>query len=190
MLIACVLGLAVGDHGGLLQRQVAGSASMTQRRIGLGIPDFLWALLFVLLLGVMFPVLPISGRLDPSVAFEPRTDFYLLEALVTGQLAVARGAVAASGVCRPFALALPLAAGITRVLKSSLLETMSQDYVTLARVKGYSRARVLMARGAAQCADPGAHVDRRAVHFPGRRHGADRIHLLLSRASAISPSAP
>jgi peptide/nickel transport system permease protein len=42
-----------------------------------------------------------------------------------------------------FALALPLAAGITRVLKSSLIEVMTQDYVTLARVKGYSRRRVL-----------------------------------------------
>ena len=41
------------------------------------------------------------------------------------------------------ALALPLAASITRVLKGSLVDVMNQDYVTLARVKGYSRARVL-----------------------------------------------
>ena len=41
------------------------------------------------------------------------------------------------------ALALPLAATLTRVLKGSLIEAMNQDYVTLVRVKGYSRARTL-----------------------------------------------
>jgi peptide/nickel transport system permease protein len=37
------------------------------------------------------------------------------------------------------ALALPLSAVITRVLKASLLDALSQDYVLLARVKGFSR---------------------------------------------------
>ena len=51
------------------------------------------------------------------------------------------------------ALALPLAATVTRVLKGSLIDAMNQDYVVLARVKGYSRSRVLSARGDAQRAD-------------------------------------
>jgi ABC-type dipeptide/oligopeptide/nickel transport system permease component len=41
------------------------------------------------------------------------------------------------------ALALPLAALIARVLKASLLEAMTQDYVLIARVKGFSPWRVL-----------------------------------------------
>jgi ABC-type dipeptide/oligopeptide/nickel transport system permease component len=110
--------------------------------VSLAIPDFLWALLFVLLLGVMFPLLPISGRLDPGVAFEPRTGFYLIESLVTGSWATA-GTLVKHLVLPASALALPLAATITRVLKGSLLDVMNQDYVMLARVKGYSRSRVL-----------------------------------------------
>jgi len=142
MLIACVLGLllaitAVYFSGRWPDKTIDGVTA-----VGLGIPDFLWGLLFVLLLGVVFPVLPISGRLDPGVAFEPRTDFYLLEAIITGQLGVALALL--KHLALPAgALALPLAAGIARVLKSSLLECMQQDYVTLVRVKGYSRARVL-----------------------------------------------
>ena len=41
------------------------------------------------------------------------------------------------------ALALPLAAIVARVLKSSLNEAMMQDYILMARVKGFSRARIV-----------------------------------------------
>ena len=35
--------------------------------LAMAIPDFLWGLLFILGLGVLLPVLPISGRLDPRL---------------------------------------------------------------------------------------------------------------------------
>ena len=108
----------------------------------LAIPDFLWALLFVLVLGVLLPVLPISGRIDPTLDFDPATGFYLAEALV--RLRWTALADLMRHILLPaLALALPLAAALTRVLKGSLIEVMNQDYVTLVRVKGYSRARTL-----------------------------------------------
>ena len=42
------------------------------------------------------------------------------------------------------ALALPLAAVIAQLLKTSLKEAMLQDYVMLARTKGFSETRVLL----------------------------------------------
>jgi peptide/nickel transport system permease protein len=42
------------------------------------------------------------------------------------------------------ALALPLAAIIARVLKEALREAMLQDYVLLARVKGFSELRLIL----------------------------------------------
>ena len=108
----------------------------------LAIPDFLWALLFVLLLGVLLPVLPISGRIDPSLDYDPVTGFYLAEALL--RLRWSELADLLRHILLPsLALALPLAAALTRVLKGSLIEAMKQDYVTLVRVKGYSRSRIL-----------------------------------------------
>ena len=142
MLIAIALGLAAAMTGVYFRGRWPELAADGFAGIALAIPDFLWALLFVLLLGVLFPLLPISGRIDPGTDFEARTGFYLLEALVTGQLGAAR-AIVAHLLLPAFALALPLAAGITRVLKSSLIEIMNQDYIVLARVKGYSRARTL-----------------------------------------------
>ena len=48
------------------------------------------------------------------------------------------------------ALALPLAAVITRVLKESLREAMVQDYVLLARLKGMSQLRLVLQEALAQ----------------------------------------
>ena len=108
----------------------------------LAIPDFLWGLLFVLVLGVLLPILPISGRIDPTLDFNPATGFYLVEALM--RLRWGTLADLAKHILLPaLALALPLAAALTRVLKGSLLDAMNQDYVTLVRVKGYSRTRIL-----------------------------------------------
>ena len=110
--------------------------------LALAIPDFLWGLLFVLVLGVLLPVLPISGRIDPTLEFDPTTGFYLAEALM--RLRWDALADLMKHILLPAcALALPLAAALTRVLKGSLIDAMNQDYVTLVRVKGYSRARIL-----------------------------------------------
>jgi len=108
----------------------------------LAIPDFLWALLFVLVLGVLLPWLPISGRIDPARDFNPATGFYLAEALLRLQWR-ALADLMRHILLPALALALPLAAALTRVLKGSLIDAMNQDYVTLVRVKGYSRARIL-----------------------------------------------
>jgi ABC-type dipeptide/oligopeptide/nickel transport system permease component len=143
MLIACSLGVGLALTAVYFRERWPELAIDGFAGLSLAIPDFLWALLLVLLLGAMLPVLPISGRLDPGIAFEPRTDFYLLESLISGKFTTA-GTLVQHLLLPGAALALPLAASITRVLKSSLLEVMNQDYVTLARVKGYSRARVLL----------------------------------------------
>src|SRR5947209_8766964 len=43
--------------------------------ITLAIPDFLWGLIFILAFGVLYPVLPISGRIDPGLAAHFATGF-------------------------------------------------------------------------------------------------------------------
>jgi peptide/nickel transport system permease protein len=141
--VACLLAVlaavtAVYFRGRWPEVAVDGATGFT-----LAIPDFLWGLLFILVLGVLLPVLPISGRLDPTLDLNPSTGFYLAEALLTLQFA-ALGNLIAHVALPAAALALPLAAALTRVLKGSLVDAMNQDYVTLARVKGYSRSRTLL----------------------------------------------
>jgi len=108
----------------------------------IAIPDFLWALLLILFFAVLVPVLPVSGRLDPSLSLKFDTNFYLIESIFRGNFNTA-GIIFKHMLLPGFALALPLTAVISRVLKTSLVEAMSQDYILLVQVKGFERGWVL-----------------------------------------------
>ena len=109
----------------------------------LAVPDFVWALAFVLVLGVLWPVFPLSGRIDPSVdrGISPRTSIC---SRVSSLAASASPATPLAHMVMPaLALALPLAAIIIRILKEALSEAMVQDYVLVARVKGMTELRLV-----------------------------------------------
>jgi len=106
----------------------------------LAIPDFLWALLFILFVVILsLSGLPISGRISHQVSFDAVTNFYLLESLLRLRFDVL-GSVLLHMLLPALSLALPLAAIISRVLKTSPNEAMTQDYLQRARVKPYARA--------------------------------------------------
>jgi len=99
-------------------------------------------LLFILFLGVVLPVFPISGRINPRLDHELVTQFYLLESLFRFDGALVLEIL--HHLCLPaLALALPMTGIVTRLLKSSLDEVMKQDYIMMARSRGYSRSVIL-----------------------------------------------
>ncbi len=143
-------GLAVvgARFGGWAEAVIDGVVAFVQ-----SIPDFLWGLLLILLFGVLFFDMPISMRHDPRAAIDTATQFYLLESIVTGRFALT-GDLLRHLIMPAAALALPLAAVIARVLKSSLKEALTQDYVMLARVKGHGRWAVVIGQALRNAAIP------------------------------------
>ena len=141
--VAVLLGVAVSVFAVLASGSRAAPLIDTVNGLFLAVPDFIWALLLVLAFGVFAPVLPLSGRIDPSLDAHFATPFYLLESLLTLRFAIFWD-VCKHMIMPTLALALPLAAVITRVLKESLREAMVQDYVLLARLKGKSRLRLVL----------------------------------------------
>jgi peptide/nickel transport system permease protein len=109
----------------------------------LAIPDFLWALILLLLFGVLVPLLPISGRIDPQIDLSLRSNFYLIESVLTGRFDIAF-ALLHHMILPALALALPFAALVARLLKASLAEAEDQDYAQIARARGYSRPNILL----------------------------------------------
>jgi peptide/nickel transport system permease protein len=89
---------------------------------GICMPNFLLALLLIFLFGVKLRWLPISGYTDP------------LEDPVLGFRSLVLPAVT---------LGLALAAVVTRTLRSSMLEALSEDYVRTARAKGLPESTVI-----------------------------------------------
>jgi len=151
--LAVAIGGAVALLGTAMARTVGEAAVDGANSVLLAIPDFLWALIFILLLGVLFPLFPISGRIDPRLDLDYLTGFLLLESVIRLDWPVLNNLI--SHMTLPsLALALPLAAVIARVLKASLAEAMTQDYIQLAQAKGLGRTRILLGEALRNAAIP------------------------------------
>jgi peptide/nickel transport system permease protein len=145
--------------------------------VALAIPEFLWALLLILAFAVLLPLFPISGRIDPMRATAFSTQFYLFEAIAKGELGLARELLAHLAL-PAVALSLPLIAVIARVLKSSLQEVMVQDYILLARVKGFSDLRILVREALPNALLP--TITLTGVHFIFLVGGTVLVELIFS----------
>ncbi|MGA7807394.1 ABC transporter permease, partial [Bradyrhizobium sp.] len=143
VLIAVGLGLTVAMTGILLRGKRAEWLVDSGVGVLLAIPDFLWALILLILFGVLIPLLPISGRIDPDIDVSFHSNFYLLESLVTGRIDIAY-ALLHHMILPALALALPFAALLARILKASLAEAEDQDYAQIARTRGFSRPEILL----------------------------------------------
>ena len=144
--MALLVAVLIGGSAALAA--VAWRGSLVERGIDLvagfvtAIPDFLWGLAGILFLGVLLPVLPVFGLLDSGLRFDPVSGFMVAESLLRGRFDVFASALYHL-IWPALSLALPLAAMIARVLKASLLEVLAQDYILIARVKGFSPWQVL-----------------------------------------------
>jgi peptide/nickel transport system permease protein len=130
--------VSASAHGRWISSLIDGAAALVQ-----AIPDFLWGLVFILLFGVMWTWMPISGRVDPLLDFHAASGFLFFESILRGRWDVTLS-VFTHSVAPSLALGLPVAAMIARVLKASMQEALASDYVMLARLKGLSLARVLV----------------------------------------------
>jgi ABC-type dipeptide/oligopeptide/nickel transport system permease component len=146
--VGLMFGIIIGVGGGLLMfafrdrsaEQVLDVASTAM----MSIPEFLWALLLILLLGVAVPLLPFVGRMGPNLTMPPAiTGFLLLDSLVALRFDILQS-VALHLVLPSMALAIALAPLIMRVLRSSLMEVILEDYITQARLRGISERALLI----------------------------------------------
>jgi len=177
MLASTVLGVllalaAVHWRGTWVENAVDGASALW-----LSIPEFLWAMLLIIALGVLLPILPISGRVDPTHISELSSQFYLLESIVRGKLGLACELIQHL-ILPATALSLPLIAVIVRVLKASLAEALAQDYIVLARVKGFDDQRILTREALPNAIAPALTVG--GVHFVFLVGGTVLVELIFS----------
>ena len=177
MLIAIVLGISFGLISVHWRSRWPETVVDGVNAVWLAIPEFLWALILIILFAVTIPYFPISGRVNPVNTAELHTQFYVFESIVTGRFALA-GELLKHLALPAIALALPLAAVIARVLKASLLEAVNQDYVLLARVKGFAPGRVLVRHVLPNALIPTVTIT--GVHFTLLVGGTVLVELIFS----------
>lgn len=148
-LIACglLLGMVFGIGGGLLAFRYRGTrierAVEVVNSISISVPEFLWAILLILGVGIGLQWLPFLGQLDAGLMVQPVTGFLLVDALVAGDFAALWSAM--KHLALPsIALSLGIAPPLMRILHSSLLDAYTEDYVAAARLRGLSENRILV----------------------------------------------
>ena len=162
MLVAGALGLSGGlllfalrsesGHGEAAEA-IAETIAETGTTLLMSIPEFLWALLFILVFGVLLEAMPFIGRLDPGIARPVITGFLLLDTLLVGDTAAFLSA-ARHMVLPALALGIAFAPPVMRVLRASLIEVYQEDYIRQARLRGLSETRVLLGHALRNAALP------------------------------------
>ncbi|MFV0600874.1 MAG: ABC transporter permease subunit [Brachymonas sp.] len=149
MLIASVLGLAVGIIAAIRRGSIFDHGVMGLSLTGYSMPIFWWGLLLIMLFSVRLGWTPVSGRLDLLFDVPPQTGFMLIDAW----LAERADPIANKGawwdavrhlILPSVVLATSPLAVIARMTRSSMLEVLREDYVRTARAKGLSPLRVVL----------------------------------------------
>jgi peptide/nickel transport system permease protein len=143
MLIASLVGILIGVVAAARQNSWFDAVSMFAALVGFSMPIFWLGIMLILLFAWYLGWVPISGRLDYTIELTRITNFYLLDALITGNWA-ALGNAARHLILPAVTLSTVPLAIIARMTRSSLLEVLRQDYVRTARAKGLAERIVLM----------------------------------------------
>jgi peptide/nickel transport system permease protein len=122
MAISLVVATPLGILSAARRNTSVDRVGTTFALFGICMPNFLLALLLIFFFGVKLRWLPISGYVDPLEEMLPGLRSLVLPALTLG---------------------LALAAVVTRTLRSSMLDALSEDYVRTARAKGLSESSII-----------------------------------------------
>jgi peptide/nickel transport system permease protein len=144
LFIALVIAFPIGILSALKRHTIIDYIVMTGATLGISLPTFWIGILLIMLIAVNLNLLPGFGRIDYDVHLERVTGFLLLDSLLTWNLPAFRSALAHL-ILPAVALGTAIATFSTRLIRSSMLEVIGQDYVVTARAKGL-RGRIVTSR--------------------------------------------
>jgi peptide/nickel transport system permease protein len=141
-LIAVTIAIPLGTLAGARPNSWTDNVGTTAGLFGISVPSFWSAIMLILVFAGILHVVPSAGRSTYGVAGDTVTGYYVLDSLLTGNLAGVGDAF--SHLAMP---ALALGAGLAgiamRITRSAVLEASREDYVVVARAKGLIQRAVL-----------------------------------------------
>lgn len=142
IIFAAVVGVVLGTVAAVKKGKAVDHVSMFIALVGVSMPIFWLGILFIILFSGVLGVLPSGGRIDPMLMPVGGTGLYVIDTLFSGDTEAL--ADAAKHLILPaLALGMYSMAIITRMTRSSMLETLDQDYIRTARAKGLSGGKVV-----------------------------------------------
>ena len=115
ILLALVVGTAIGIWMAATGREFVRGGILTFTTLGISVPNYVLALILMLVFGVQLKWFPVLGLATPL--------HYVLPVITLAVYPIAQ---------------------ISRLVKTSYAEAMQQDYVVMARAKGISGGRIIL----------------------------------------------
>jgi peptide/nickel transport system permease protein len=142
-LIALLVAIPAGVVAAVRRNTWLDAIGTTVSLLGVSLPGFWLGLILIFVFSVMLKVLPVAGRASYGTGLHWQTGFLLLDAMLQGNWP------AFVDILRHLVMpALALSAGMMamtmRLTRSSLLETIHQDYVRTAQAKGLPQRWVIL----------------------------------------------
>lgn len=126
LILSTIIAIPVGIIAAALRGKFTDTFLMGVAQVGVAVPNFWFAILLVLLFSTGLGLFSAGGFPGWEAGF-----FECLKALTLPAIS----------------LALPQAAILSRVMRSSVLEVMNEDYIRTARAKGLSKKQALIKHG-------------------------------------------
>ena len=126
LLLTIIIAVPVGVLAAARRGRVADIIAMGVAQLGVAIPNFWFAMLAVLLFALTFRIFPAGGFPGWSGGLGPALHALTLPAV---------------------ALALPQASILARVVRSAMIDTLSEDYIRTGRAKGLSLRQTIWRHG-------------------------------------------
>ena len=121
-LVSLIIAIPLGVLAASRRRSIFDYGATALALIGVSVPNFYLALLLIMLFGLKLGWLPIRGLPSYDVTFLKMIRHLILPSVALGSI---------------------LAGSLTRLTRSTMLETMNLDFTRTARAKGLSRRKVL-----------------------------------------------
>src|SRR5882724_11435130 len=136
------ISISIGIYSAIKRDTLFDHAGTGVALIGVSLPNFWLGIMLIYFLGGQWNLLPVAGRIEYGIEVKSITRLYLLDSLITGNF-IAFWSAFKHLLMPAVTLGTALAAIVTRITRSSVLEVMRQDYVITARAKGLSERVVV-----------------------------------------------
>lgn len=144
VVFSLILGLGLGVLSALHRGRLIDHASRLISVLGAAMPIFWYGLMLQLIFYRRLAWLPVGGRLGPGVGPPPSvTGLHTVDAALAGQWATVWNAIVHL-ILPGLSLSFLTVAILARITRSSMLETLNQDYIRTARSKGLHERRVVL----------------------------------------------
>jgi peptide/nickel transport system permease protein len=142
LLLAIMIGMSLGILAATQRGKIVDTLAMSVVLVGVSMPVFWSGVLLLIYFGATLGWFPIGGSLDNSISLRTMTGMTVVDSLLTWNMAALASSLSHL-VLPAFTLSLFPAASIARMTRTTMVESLRQDYVRTARAKGLSRRVVV-----------------------------------------------